>query len=107
MYFQPNVVVDGASGVDVSFLALSHGTINMEVTRSTTRGERLRCSDHGHRITVPARAGGFCSSKHGAWWIGDYQGLAAGPGVVYPVWNDTRTGELQIFAASVAITDLG
>ena len=106
VYFQPNVVVDSASGIDMCFLALSHGTVNTELTRSTTRGEGFPAP-----ITVtesPFKPGlGLHSSKHGAWWIGDYQGLAAGAGVVYPVWNDTRTGQLEIFAASVAITELG
>jgi hypothetical protein len=41
--------------------------------------------------------------KHGAWWIGDYQGITAGaPGTLNLVWNDTRTGKLDLFAATVA-----
>ena len=34
-------------------------------------------------------------------WIGDYQGLAAGAGMIYPFWNDTRTGHMEIFTAAV------
>jgi hypothetical protein len=39
--------------------------------------------------------------KHGAWWIGDYQGLASTPGAFHPFWNDTRTGRLELFTATV------
>jgi hypothetical protein len=42
--------------------------------------------------------------KTGAWWIGDYQGLAAGRGRIYPFWNDTRTGHLEIFTAVVPVS---
>jgi hypothetical protein len=43
----------------------------------------------------PTASGG----KHGAWWIGDYQGITAG--AVHLVWNDTRTGKLDLYAATV------
>jgi hypothetical protein len=39
--------------------------------------------------------------KHGAWWVGDYQGITAGAGAFHLVWNDTRTGRMDLFAASV------
>jgi hypothetical protein len=39
--------------------------------------------------------------KHGAWWIGDYQGIAASAGAFHLAWNDTRTGKLDLFAATV------
>ena len=39
--------------------------------------------------------------KHGAWWIGDYQGITASGGAFHLVWNDTRTGKLDLFAATV------
>jgi hypothetical protein len=50
---------------------------------------------------------GVQGGKGGAWWIGDYQGLAAGGGMVYPLWNDTRTGRLEIFAAAVPADRIG
>jgi hypothetical protein len=39
--------------------------------------------------------------RPGSWWIGDYQGLACGPRTVYPFWNDSRTGRLEIFTSDV------
>ena len=39
--------------------------------------------------------------KHGAWWIGDYQGITASAGAFHLVWNDTRTGKMDLFAATL------
>ena len=39
----------------------------------------------------PAR--GTLSGKHGAWWIGDYQGLASAAGRIHPFWNDPAPGD--------------
>jgi hypothetical protein len=39
--------------------------------------------------------------KHGGLWIGDYQGIAATGDAFHLVWNDTRTGRLDLFAATV------
>jgi hypothetical protein len=50
----------------------------------------------------PALATLGSGGKHGAWWIGDYQGLAAGGGMLYPVWNDTRSGHLEIVTTAVS-----
>jgi len=41
--------------------------------------------------------------KYGAWWIGDWQGIAASDGAFHLVWNDTRTGKLDLFAAAVRL----
>jgi hypothetical protein len=41
--------------------------------------------------------------KHGAWWIGDYQGLVSAGGTAHPFWNDPRTGRLEIFTASLRV----
>lgn len=32
---------------------------------------------------------------------GDWQGIAASAGSIHLVWNDTRTGKLDLFAASI------
>jgi hypothetical protein len=36
-------------------------------------------------------------------WLGDYQGLAAGGGAFHPLWNDTRTGQMQLFTATLPV----
>ena len=39
--------------------------------------------------------------KYGIWWLGDWQGIASSDGAVHLVWNETRTGELDLFAATL------
>ena len=39
--------------------------------------------------------------KYGAWWLGDWQGITSSDGAFHLVWNDTRTGNLDLFAAVV------
>ena len=52
--------------------------------------------------TATAQAdGGDTSSDH---WIGDYQGLTASASGFHPVWNDTRTGHLELFTTTVVST---
>ena len=74
------------------------------LTRSTTHGTAFNSP-----LRVTSRAfnpalGLTGNPKHGLWWIGDYQGLAAGGGVIHPFWNDTRPGRLEIFTAAVPAT---
>jgi hypothetical protein len=38
--------------------------------------------------------------------LGDYQALATTPGAFHPMWNDTRTGELELFTAAVSVRGL-
>jgi len=104
-YFQPQVAVDGSGGVDVSFLALSEAGVSVDLARSASDGASFAAP-----LTVTESpftpSLGLHTGKTGAWWIGDYQGLAASRDVVHPLWSDTRTGRLEIFAASVPLTDL-
>jgi hypothetical protein len=103
--FQPRVVVDTAGGVDVTCFALTRGRVDVLLARSTTRGARF-----GPLQRITSRpfdpALGWRGRKTGAWWIGDYQGLAAGGGLLHPFWNDTRTGQLEIFTAAVPIASI-
>jgi hypothetical protein len=100
-YFQPQVVVDRPGTVDVTYFALLHGRVDAVLARSTTQGVTF---PHPLRLTPapfdPALAT-LSGRKYGAWWIGDYQGLAAGGGVIHPVWNDTRSGRLEIVTTAV------
>jgi hypothetical protein len=109
VYFQPQLVVDSAGDVDVSFFALAHGRVGVMLARSTTHGAGFGPLWH---ITThpfdPSKATVVEGSnpKHGGWWLGDYQGLAVGPGTLYPFWNDTRTGHLEIFVAAMPIVTI-
>jgi hypothetical protein len=101
-YFQPNLAVDEAGRLAISAFALQGGKVD-EVLLVSTPGE-LRFSPP-LRVTTTAfdpRRGSIDSNeKEGAWWIGDYQSIAAGSGAFHLVWNDSRTGNLELFAASV------
>ena len=100
-YFQPNLTVDEAGRVVVSAFALANGHVDVVALVSqpvplrfgTSRRVTTVAFDPAHSPTSPG--------KHGAWWIGDYQGIASGAGAVHLVWNDTRNGKLDLFAATV------
>jgi hypothetical protein len=104
IYFQPQVTVDDTGTVDVTYFALSHDRVSVVLARSTTEG-----ASFGAYQTVSSRPfdpnlgmrGGGTGGKDSLWWIGDYQGLAAGGDLIHSFWNDTRTGRLQIFTAAV------
>jgi hypothetical protein len=100
-YFQPNVAVDAAGRVAVSAFALADGRVDEILLLSPDSGLRF-----GPPLTVttapfdphsPTASGG----KHGAWWIGDYQGLTAAGKTFHLLWNDTRLGRLDLYAATV------
>lgn len=102
VFFQPHVVVDATGGIDVTCFALRHGRVDVLLARSSTHGASVGALQ---RITSRAfdPSLGWPGQKTGAWWIGDYQGLAAGGGLIHPFWNDTRTGHLEIFTAAVPL----
>lgn len=101
IYFQPQLTVDHRGRIWLSALALSGGSVEV-VLFGSAPGPLSFCPP----CTVtsapfdpsPAHDG---NPKHGAWWIGDYQALTATPFGVHPLWNDTRTGQLELYTALV------
>src|SRR5215475_13174628 len=87
------------------------GTETRSNTRSLPRTPPLTVAGPGtatapcHCRTTPCSPTtclGAQGGKHGAWWVGDYQGLAASTAsAAQPLWNDTRTGALELFTAAV------
>ena len=101
-YFQPNLAVDTAGRVAISAFALANGRVD-EVLLLSRAGElRFRPP---LRVTTapfdPQNPTTASRGKYGAWWIGDWQGIASGAGAIHLVWNDSRTGKLDLFAATV------
>jgi hypothetical protein len=105
--FQPELAARSGGVLFVSYFRLAGGRVDVVLARSADHGANFA---PGRRIADAAfdPALGVSDEKRGGplpAWIGDYQGLAAGPDAVHPFWNDTRTGSLQIFTAAVRQTD--
>ena len=96
---QPQLAVSLDGAVALSYFALNRGRVDLYLALSHDRGETfeppVRVTGRSWDPTLGLGIGG------GQFWIGDYQALAAGPHWIYPAWNDTRTGSLQIFAAAI------
>jgi hypothetical protein len=100
-HFQPQLAVDDAGRVAVSAFVLERGRVGVVFSSSPPDPLRFAAPRRVTAAFNPARGlpGG---PKHGTWWIGDYQGLAASaPGSFRPLWNDTRTGRLELFTTTV------
>ena len=102
IYFQPNLAVDTAGRVAISTFALANGRIDEILLIS--QPDELRFGPPLQVTTAsfdPQNPTTASRGKYGAWWIGDWQGLTTSPGAFHVVWNDTRTGKLDLFAATV------
>ena len=102
IYFQPNVAVDEAGRVAISAFALANG--RMDEVLLVSRAGELRFGPPLRVTTAPFDPLDQTTAsrgKYGIWWIGDWQGIASGAGGFHLVWNDTRTGKLDLFAATV------
>jgi hypothetical protein len=102
IYFQPNVAADAAGRVAISAFALENGRMDEVLLISRpgklSFGPPLRVTTAPFDPLDPATA---TRGKYGIWWLGDWQGIASSGGAFHLVWNDTRTGKLDLFAASV------
>jgi hypothetical protein len=100
-YFQPNLAIDDAGRIAISAFALANGRVNQVLLVSPPKQLRfqppLQVTSTAFDPHSPTDSGG----KHGAWWIGDYQGITANVGAFQLVWNDTRTGKLDLYSATV------
>jgi hypothetical protein len=100
-YFQPNLAVDTAGRVAISVFALAGGRVDEVLLLSKPHQLRfhapLRVTTTPFDPHSPTESG----RKHGAWWIGDYQGITTSAGAFHLVWNDTRTGKLDLYSATV------
>jgi hypothetical protein len=101
IYFQPNLAVDAAGRVAISAFALAHGRVNHVLLLSTPHQLRFRAPLQVTTAPFDPHSPTTSGRKHGAWWIGDYQGITASAGAFHLLWNDTRTGKLDLFAATV------
>lgn len=101
VYFQPELAVDHKGRLWCSAFALTNGLVDVVLLSSPPGRPAFgapRTVTSAPFDPTPAADG---NPKHGAWWIGDYQGLAVTPYGVHPLWNDTRTGRLELYTALV------
>jgi hypothetical protein len=98
IYFQPQVAIDDAGRIGIMAFAMNQGMVSVVLMLSEPGSLRF-----GPPITVtdqpfdPAKV----ADRRGQWWIGDYQALATTPDAFHALWNDTRTGQLELFTAAV------
>jgi hypothetical protein len=103
VYAQPQLTVDDEGRVGLSVFALAaKGRVDVLLFTSERRLARF-----GPPLTITTQAFDGTLGLNGGrdTWIGDYQGFASTPGVFHPFWNDTRTGHLEIFTATVVVDD--
>ncbi len=100
-YFQPNLAVDEAGRVAISAFALANGKVDEVLLISRPRELRSRPPLRVTTAPFDPHSPTASGQRHGAWWIGDYQGITTSAGAIHLVWNDTRTGKLDLFAATV------
>jgi len=96
-YFQPQLAAGPGGRIALSAFALPvrTGQVSVELFISQPHSARF-----GPPVTVTTRPfNPHAGTQQG--WIGDYQGLTATPRAFHPLWNDTRTGRLQIFTATI------
>jgi hypothetical protein len=101
IYFQPNLAVDESGRVGISAFALADGRVDQVLLLSRPGELRFRTPLRVTTAPFDPRSPTSSGGKHGAWWIGDYQGIVSSGGAFHLVWNDTRTGKLDLFAATV------
>jgi hypothetical protein len=101
IYTQPQLAIDQVGRLALSAFAHRAGLVDVVLFRA-----RPFSDDFNRPEVVTSRpfdpSVGTMEGKHGAWWIGDYQGLASAAGTTYPFWNDPRTGRLEIFTQPIS-----
>ena len=101
-HVQPQLVVGAHGTVYVSYLALARGHVDVYLTHSSAHGASFLPSRRITSVSFDPRLSG--QERFGSPWIGDYQGLAAAAGWIHLLWNDTRTGHMELYTAAVRET---
>lgn len=102
--FQPQMAVAPDGVISISFFDMRHDhkhrLIDVYLAQSIDHGSsflrnvRVTTQSWDPAVKAPFDDGGLQ-------FIGDYQGLASDNLFVHPFWNDTRTGDQEIFTAAV------
>jgi hypothetical protein len=93
---QPRLVVGPSGTVYALYLVTDHyGRIGARLTDSTDGGAGFGADRWiSNRLSS---ANSWLARNHG--WFGDYQALTIAADTLHAVWNDNRTGELELMTA--------
>lgn len=98
IYFEPQVAIDDAGRIGVMAFAMAQGMVSVVLMHSELGSSRfgapIAVTDHPFNAATVA-------DPNGNLQLGDYQALATTPGGFHPLWNDARTGKLQLYTAAV------
>ena len=102
--FQPQIAVAPNGVVSITFFDTrndtTHRLIDVYLAQSINHGvtfkKNVRVTSQSWDPTIKAP-----TDTNGLQFIGDYQGLAVDNRFVHAFWNDTRTGDQEIFTAAV------
>jgi hypothetical protein len=99
IYFEPQLAIAAAGRIGLMALAMAHRKVGAVLMLSEPRSLRF-----GPPITLTSQSFNPARSGFGRrWFLGDYQALATTPGAFHPLWNDTRTGQMQLFTTTVPV----
>ena len=94
-YFQPQLAVDHHGAVGLEAFELTGGRVQLLMWVSTSKGSSFGLA----QPVTPSP--GFDPAISRSVGLGDYQGLAASGAAFHPLWNDTRTGQMELFTATI------
>lgn len=97
VYLQPMVAANDRSQVAVSIFAVRQSRV--EVLLLTTGPD----TGPSRRQVISSRPfdASLAESDGGEYHLGDHQGLAATGDAFHPIWNDTRTGRMELLSATL------
>jgi len=103
-YFQPQLAAGDGGRVGLSVFELASSRVHVVMITSTPDGASFgppqTVTGSSFDPTLGLAGGDGAAAQH---WIGDYQGLAATPGAFHPLWNDTRTGHLELVTTTIPV----
>lgn len=99
IYFEPQVAIDDAGRIGVMAFAMAQGMVSVVLMQSEPGSSRLGLP---MAVTDQPFNAATVADPNGRLQLGEYQALATTPGAFHPVWNDPRTGKLQLYTTVVA-----
>ncbi|MFJ9483745.1 sialidase family protein [Streptomyces mirabilis] len=100
VYLQPQLAVDELGRIAVSVYALSIARARIDVMLYLSEPGRPAFGPP-RRVTTQSFDPTQAVNTGRTRWLGNYQGVATSGTAIHPIWTDTRTGDTQIFTATL------